>query len=193
MPNYKNGKVYKIVCNTTGKVYIGSTTVLLCKRLACHVNHYKRGVYTTSSKEILEGGNYSIVLIENVECETKEQLLRRERYYMETIECVNKHRPIVSVEEAKEYHKEYRENNKEKVKEYYDVNKEVIKEQMKQYHKENKAKHNERNKEYYKENKDKISQQKKEYRENHKEKIALKDKQRGKERRLKKNNENKKQ
>ena len=156
MPNYKNGKVYKIVCNTTGKVYIGSTTVLLCKRLAEHVNKYKRGVYT-SSKEILDGGNYSIVLIENVECETKEQLLRRERYYIESIECVNKYRPIVSVEEAKakhkEYHKEYRENNKE-----------IKKDKDKERYESNKAKHKERSKEYYNDNKEVIIEKIKERR-----------------------------
>jgi len=88
MPDYKNGKIYKIVCNTTGKIYIGSTTVLLCRRLAGHVNAYNKSKYS-SSKEILDGGNYSIVLIENVVCETKEQLLKRERYYIESIECVN--------------------------------------------------------------------------------------------------------
>ena len=89
MPDYKNSKIYKIVCNTTGKIYIGSTTVLLCKRLAGHVNAYRKGKYT-SSKEILDGGNYSIVLIENMECDTKEQLLQKERHYIESIECVNK-------------------------------------------------------------------------------------------------------
>jgi len=78
------------------------TIVLLCKRLAGHVNAYRKGKYT-SSKEILDGGNYSIVLIENVECDTKEQLLKRERQFIETIECVNKcKRPIVSMEETKE-------------------------------------------------------------------------------------------
>ena len=64
----------------------------------------KRGTFT-SSKEILDGGNYSIVLIENVECDTKEQLLKRERHYIESIECLNKRRPIISSEEEKEWHK----------------------------------------------------------------------------------------
>ena len=60
MPNYKNGKMYKLICNNTGKIYIGSTTVLLCKRLAGHVNAYKKDK-GTSSKEIIASGNYNIV------------------------------------------------------------------------------------------------------------------------------------
>ena len=28
MPDYKNGKIYKIVCNITNEMYIGSTTTL---------------------------------------------------------------------------------------------------------------------------------------------------------------------
>ena len=135
MPNYKNGKIYKIVCNTTGEIYIGSTTVLLCRRLAGHVLDNKRGK-TTSCKDILDGGNFSIVLIENLECDTKEQLLKRERHYIESTICVNKYCPIVSVEEAKERDsknmKEYYKTNKEEIlqhkKEYYEKNKEYIKE-----------------------------------------------------------------
>jgi len=168
MPNYKNGKIYKIVCNTTGEIYIGSTTVLLCKRLAGHVNDNKRGKYT-SSKEILDGGNYCIVLIENLECETKEQLLKRERYYIESLECVNKcKRPIVSVDEKKEKLKEYLINNKDKIsqqkKEYNINNKEAIAEYKKEYRINNKEAIAECKKEYRQLNKDKISQQKKEYR-----------------------------
>jgi len=145
MPDYKNGKIYKIVCNTTGKIYIGSTTVLLCRRLAQHVNAYNK-YNNSSSKEILDGGNYSIVLIENVECDTKEQLLRKEREYIESIECVKKIRPVISLEEKEEYNKDWRNNNKviknEKVKARYSNNNEAI------------LLHN---KEYYNNNKDKIA------------------------------------
>ena len=171
MPNYKNGKIYKIVCNTTGKIYIGSTTVLLCRRLAGHVLDNKRGK-TTSCKEILDGGNFSIVLIENLECDTKEQLLKRERYYIDSIECVNKYRPIVSVEEKKEkmigIHKNWYKNNKEtildKAKEYQQINKDKIAERKKIYRNNNKDKIVEKAKEYYELNKENIIQQKKEYR-----------------------------
>ena len=73
MPNYQKGKIYKLVCNITNKTYIGSTTQILCKRLSSHVMNYKKRV-KISSKEIIEGGDYSIILIEDYQCDRKEQL-----------------------------------------------------------------------------------------------------------------------
>ena len=45
MVNYQNGKIYRIVCNTTDEVYIGSTVITLSKRLAKHNSDY-RGLET---------------------------------------------------------------------------------------------------------------------------------------------------
>ena len=43
MPDYQLGKIYKIECNVTGKVYIGSTCEpILARRLAGHIKSYKR-------------------------------------------------------------------------------------------------------------------------------------------------------
>jgi hypothetical protein len=43
MVNYSLGKIYKIVCNTTGKVYIGSSCCpRLCRRLTKHREDYNR-------------------------------------------------------------------------------------------------------------------------------------------------------
>jgi predicted GIY-YIG superfamily endonuclease len=43
MPDYSNGKFYKIVCNNiTNECYIGSTCEpILARRLAQHVSRYK--------------------------------------------------------------------------------------------------------------------------------------------------------
>ena len=107
-----------------------------------------------------------------MECDTKEQLLRKERHYNESIECVNKYRPIVSVEEKKEKEKEYKQLNKEAIveqkKQYYNKNKEQISEQMKEYYNNNK----EQAKEYYNNNKERYNNNNKEYRQLNKEKIA---------------------
>ena len=65
-------------------------------------------------------------MIENIECGTKEDLLKRERHYIESIECVNKNRPIISVEEKKEYYNNNKEAIVEKKKEHYNNNKEQI-------------------------------------------------------------------
>ena len=38
MVNYQNAKIYRIVCNVTGKQYIGSTVSNLSTRLSQHKN-----------------------------------------------------------------------------------------------------------------------------------------------------------
>ena len=94
MNKYNDSKVYKIVDNTNGNIYIGSTThKYISQRLVKHRCAYKLYLegckkYMTSFK-ILENGDYDIILLENVNCETKDQLTAKERYYIETLECVN--------------------------------------------------------------------------------------------------------
>jgi hypothetical protein len=75
---YKKGIVYEISCKSTGKKYIGSTIQTLKARLCKH--KYNRN--TCSSKEIINGGNYEIILIEKYPCNSKEELNKRETYYI---------------------------------------------------------------------------------------------------------------
>jgi len=140
MPDYNKSSIYKIVCNNTGLIYVGSTCQPLHQRLAAHVKSYKEDK-NVSSKQIIQNGNYSIILIEEYQCQNKQQLLRKEREYIDALECVNKRRPITSIEEKKEEMKEYNNTNKDKIKEY-----------LKEYYNNNKDKI----KEYYNTNKDKI-------------------------------------
>ena len=151
MSNYQNGKIYKIVCNITNEIYVGSTTLSLSERLRQHTNHYKcylnNKSHNYSSFVIIERGNYDIVLLENYPCETKEQLLMRERYYFDTLNCINKFRPIFTKNEYKDYNKQYRIENKEKLKDY-----------NKQYGIENREKISEQKKQYSIENRDKITE-----------------------------------
>ena len=63
MVNYQNAKIYRIVCNISGKQYIGSTCEpRLCMRLAKHKATYTRYLNTNksyiTSYEILKNGNY---------------------------------------------------------------------------------------------------------------------------------------
>lgn len=81
MVNYANGKIYRIVCNTTGLQYIGSTTRPLSERLNEHKQNLKKFLngkthYVTSFK-VLENNNFQIILIENVPCSRKEELLKK--------------------------------------------------------------------------------------------------------------------
>jgi hypothetical protein len=127
MPNYAKGKIYKLI-NTEGTLcYVGSTTTTLAQRKAEHRSKYKswkngKYKYTTSFK-IFEDDEQGceIVLIEDFPCNSKEELEKQERHYIESIECVNKHRPTRT-------YKEYAEANKDKIKQYkkefYEQNKE---------------------------------------------------------------------
>ena len=111
MPNYQNGKIYKITSLHTDKCYVGSTTLkYLSSRLGGHKQDLKRGK-NVSSKYILEFGNCKIVLLELYPCNSKDELLARERYYIENFDCVNKKIPGRTM-------KEYVEDNKECIKEY---------------------------------------------------------------------------
>ena len=93
MVNYQNGKVYLIRCHTTNQVYIGCTTkVLLCSRLAEHVTHFRHYMGSTgycASFIVLKGGNYTIELLENVPCTSRNELTTRELYFIKSMECVN--------------------------------------------------------------------------------------------------------
>ena len=66
MPNYQDGKIYKIVCNNiTDECYIGSTCEpTVARRLATHVRGYrvwKAGKCNkTSSFHIIDRGDYQI-------------------------------------------------------------------------------------------------------------------------------------
>ena len=131
MVNYQLGKIYKIVDNTNNNIYVGSTCEpTLARRLSGHVRDFKnwkngKQRFTTSFK-IIENENYDIVLLELCPCETKDELHKRERYYIESLECVNRY--IVG-----RTHKEYYNNNKEKhntsTRGYHQANKEKIHEQ----------------------------------------------------------------
>jgi hypothetical protein len=121
MIDYQQGKIYKIECNVTGKVYIGSTCEpILARRLAGHITSYKRylnGKFNyISSFDVLQNRNYDIVLIESYPCNSKDELHARERYHTNDIDCVNKIKVQGMINELgeKEYKKQYDKYNYEK-------------------------------------------------------------------------------
>tara|TARA_R110000772_G_scaffold56054_1_gene127778 strand:+ start:2156 stop:2641 length:486 start_codon:yes stop_codon:yes gene_type:complete len=122
MPNYQNGKIYKIIDNTNRDIYIGSTTQALSQRIAGHRNDYKQYLNGISryykSFDIIENDDYKIILIENHCCNNKEELLMREGYYIDNNNCINKKRAFISKEEKKEYNRKWQTDNKEERKEY---------------------------------------------------------------------------
>ena len=128
--NYKEGKIYKIepiINGEDGEIYIGSTTQkYLSQRMTAHRTDYKRWLNRegnkTMSHHLFEKygvDHCNIVLLENFPCESKDQLISRESYYIRTLTCVNKRIPDRSK-------KEYVKDNKENFKKYYEINKEKI-------------------------------------------------------------------
>jgi hypothetical protein len=143
---YNKGKIYKLVSNQTDKIYIGSTCKdRLCQRLATHKGHYNHWLKNNNngymaSYELFKLGDVEIILLESVNCNSKDELLKKEREYIEKHKeiLVNKVRPIITKDERKQYRKQHTEDNKEKIKEW-----------KKQYYSENKEEINERRKEIY--------------------------------------------
>ena len=136
MPDYKNGKIYKIECQETNRIYIGSTCQpTVAGRLRGHVQQLacaKKGLTHAymSSFSILESGNYKCLLLCNYPCNTKDELTAKEAEYIrqykndDMYECVNMCIPgrnraeyrKDNAEKIKQYDKQYRKDNEEKVK-----------------------------------------------------------------------------
>ncbi len=113
---YSKSKIYKIVSDSSDKIYIGSTTSeRLCKRLAEHVNNYKE--YSGSKKhshyitsyELLKNNDFQIILLENVPCLSRDELNAHERRHQDQNKdkIVNKARSKISEEEREKSRKEY--------------------------------------------------------------------------------------
>ena len=173
MVNYKLGKIYRLECNVTGLIYVGSTCEpTLAKRLTKHVGSYRCYLKGTSryvsSFKVLENNDYVIILIEKYPCNDRDELHSRECYFTNKMDCVNANKKqglINRIGGRKEYDK----------KRYID-NKDTIKEKNKEYYSYNRDKYNEYSKEYYNNNKDKIIEYKKEYYNNNKDKVQEKNK-----------------
>ena len=164
---YQNGKIYRLICNTTRLEYYGSTCQKrLCSRLAHHKAGYKKYLNGKSgfitSYKIFENDNYEIILVEFFPCNSKDELHQRERFYIENNDCVNK---VIPTRTHKEYMEQYCKNkikiankkwyekNKNERKMFRIENKEYIKEINKRYYEKNKNKIRERQKKYYEDKK----------------------------------------
>ena len=149
MPDYSRGKIYKLVNNVDDKIYVGATCGTLRLRKSCHKCHSKKNPDRPVYKHLNEVGweNVNIILIEEIKCENKMELSRRERHWIDELKPVL-NMIIPSRSRAEHYQdnreilivqsKNYNVNNKEgisiKKKEYYQANKEKILTRQKQKH-----------------------------------------------------------
>ena len=90
---FKYAKIYKMECNQTGKVYIGSTrSRLLCLRKAQHKYQAKHlPKKNVTSAKVMEANDFKMEMIEDCSyVNSMAELYQRERYYIEnTPNCVN--------------------------------------------------------------------------------------------------------
>ncbi len=92
MPNYQNGKIYKIWCGDD--VYYGATTRTLAQRMTKHREgfRYNKKMKCTSSLLFEKYGleNCKIELVELFPCHSNEELNAREGFYIRNNACLNK-------------------------------------------------------------------------------------------------------
>ena len=106
MPDYQQGKIYKLYNTECDKYYIGSTTRTLKRRFN---GHKKKPTF--SSKLMF---NYNslpkIELIEIYPCETKLELRTREQYHMDInkVNIVNHQRALMTRDDRNRYMCEFR-------------------------------------------------------------------------------------
>ncbi len=150
MVNYGNGKIYKIVrLSDDVIIYVGSTTKqYISQRLVEHKNKAKKYPNRKVYKSINENGgwnNHEIILIEYCNCNSKDELHRKEREFIVSLKPIGN--ITIPMRTQREYYidnieksKQYRVENNEKSKQYKLDNKEKVREYAKEYRNENKEK-----------------------------------------------------
>lgn len=145
-----SGKIYTIRYKLDPSyIYVGSTQQPLSKRWGDHKmyikNMNKTGLIYKTIRDTNDIGNWYIELYENYECDTKEQLHRREGEVIREIATLNyviagrtnAERYIDKKDIKLEYAKQYRENNRDLIRErdkaFYEANKEKIIQKKKEY------------------------------------------------------------
>jgi hypothetical protein len=177
MVDYKKTKIYYIAVGNDK--YYGHTTQLLCERKKGHKRDAKRRPNTKLYQSITDAGlsytEIKLVWVEDYPCDTKEQALARERYYVEQFATLNTEIPGRTKKEYREANKDamvkkrkdYYENNKEKERErkakFYAENKEAI---LQKYHENNEEKNAKRRARYALKDKDALNAARREKRAN---------------------------
>ena len=162
MPNYQEGKIYKVYLTINQDIYIGSTIQKLTERMTGH----RRSIWKNYPiyKEFREHGveNFFIELIGKCPCNDKDELRRTEGKYIREL------KPALNMLIAGKTKKEYYEDNKDKLsirsKEYATLHKEDIRQQQKQYRENHKEQLAQYQQEYWQKHKDEFKPSRQEYR-----------------------------
>lgn len=147
MPNYADSRVYKMLVGD--ELYVGSTTMALGKRFICHRAAFNKGIMSVNQPKLHNAIDLmlnkfldvKIEIIEQVSCQTQEELLARERYWihelkptLNTVKLLNK-----TKEDQRQWEHEYRQKTEVKVKKaerdrkYKEKNREVVLQKKREY------------------------------------------------------------
>ena len=88
---YSRGKIYKIEGN--GKIYVGSTTDSLERRLNGHRSKSSKCI----SRECISDPNHTITLLEEICYSSKKELELAELIWYNKIDCINKRKPTSAI------------------------------------------------------------------------------------------------
>ena len=157
----KENVSYAIQCNATGSIYYGSTDDLTTR-----MNGHRQKNNGCRSKQIIETGNYDIIIIQKFD--TLDEARHHESELIRHNDCINKNQPLATAEERKLMSIEYRKKNKdvisERQKQYYIDNRESIIERVQVRNKAlDPIKKKEYHDNYVKKNKERLQQQRKDY------------------------------
>ena len=133
---YSHGKIYKLIDNTTGMFYIGSTALnRLDQRFRNHVMSSKQvgkmpKLYSVFTAERLQSGDIKMILLQEVNVNSKKELEKIENNYIQrelhNILCLNTNSSQFDLEKRIKYMKEYHKN-------YYQQHMNEVKEKIKEY------------------------------------------------------------
>ena len=123
--NIYQGKVYALKSHQTPNIYVGSTTGRISTRFVTHKSSHKlyQNTKHLTSFELLQNNDCYIEIIEELPNCTKEQLKKREGYWIKKMNTVNH---VIAGQTQKEWktlnnvqiiasNKQYYENHKESI------------------------------------------------------------------------------
>ena len=153
MPNYQEGKIYKVFTSINNDLYIGNTTQTLSYIMKEHRADCKIRPHLPLYKAMVEYAKayFYIELLEKHPCNDKLELDRKEGEYIRSLN------PVMNQMIPGRGPKERYVDNKERFKQYYQDNEENIKEQMKENYQDNKEKIKERMREHAKRTKEMVT------------------------------------
>ena len=166
----KTGTIYKLHCQVTGKVYIGSTTVAIDKAMKLNKScfeRYKRGKYkdNLSIFDVMANNDYNVTILELIHELANDtnftlKLRKLQKFYInENANAVNKYIPTRT---KKEYYVENIDHKLQYQNGYYKDNRGVISQKKRVYYLDNKDVFLQRSKEHYIDNRELVLQRNRE-------------------------------